>query len=323
MCAKMITRTVAVAALLLIPVVILFTVWYFILRTAGQPDFSIEGPKVIAEGFDGRGSSIYMMNIDGSECRKLLSGSMPDVSVCGTYIAYVSDEDGGCLHLFSLATMDDNCLTSPVSVRNPRWSHDGRSITFTSVYDGLYQVFVLELREVPDTTHIPIVRRVTSEPRGAMYPAFSGDDEWIYYNLPYRYRNLMRIHVTGIGNPEPVSETGSDWYNHASVHPTEGGILFSGIRSRRLYYIESPGSRRETILALPITADPILFPRWVGPGREIIFCAQLERERTPQIYMMQMDDRIPHRVTDPDGGIRWRSASVRNAQHGLQTNATE
>ncbi len=311
MCKRSNIGTLTILLLMIsVPLIALITIWFLILRSPETITIEFDQPKIVSEGFRGGTSYIYLMNLDGSGWVRLVEGSMPDASPDGKRIAYVADKEGRCLHLLSFDTMDDICLTSPVPVRNPRWSPEGEKITFTSVYDGIHQVFVINVGTAGDTAHSSYMRKITDERFGAMLPAFSGDGEWVYYNLPFRHRNLMRMRISGRGNPEPVAETRSDWYSHASVHPVDEGIVFSGVRSRRLYYLKEPGGRRETLVSMPVTADPILFPRWIPGSREIIFCAQLERENTPQIYVMDIDEKQPRRITDSAERIRWRSASV-------------
>jgi len=313
MCKRNNKQTLAILlVIIIVPLLALFFTWNYLLRSPEPVSISItiEEPKIIAEGFRGESSAIYLMNLDGSNRMRLFSGSMPDVSPDGKRLVYVATDKKHCLHMVWLETMRDVCLTSPVSVRDPRWSPCGKYVTFTSSHAGRHQVFVLTVDESVDVDDAPVMRRITDEPYGAMYPVFSHDSEWIYYNLPFRHRNLMRVHSRGIGESETVAETRSDWYSYATEHPEGDGIVFSGVRSRRLFYIDSPGARLQTLLSMPITADPILYPRWVRGSDTIIFSGQLERESTPQIYFVDITDLEPWRVTDPREGIRWRSPSV-------------
>jgi Tol biopolymer transport system component len=118
-----------------------------------DPAWSPDGTKIVfasnrsPRGFLGR-MHLWMMNADGTGLQQLTTGtdseSQPAWSPDGTRIVY--HYSNGIAAVFTNGTKD-NSIYMPSSdnshtwyLGEPRWSPDGKSLAFTSTYEGVYKV---------------------------------------------------------------------------------------------------------------------------------------------------------------------------------------
>jgi Tol biopolymer transport system component len=89
--------------------------------------------------FSGRGSEIYLVDVNNLNSVRLVAGMSPDWSPVGDTIAYVSMlTSGGFPHIFTTSIDGTNSLQLTDGFTenyNPRWSPDGEKIAFISTRD--------------------------------------------------------------------------------------------------------------------------------------------------------------------------------------------
>ncbi len=133
-------------------------------------------------------AQIYLANADGTNIRQLtndINGACNfDWSPDGKQIVYVSPcnaksfqyPDGG-LYLFDLESGTTKALLdAPKGEFDPAWSPDGTKIAFTSLRDGTWQIYILDL--VTSTLNQLTVPEPSTQSR---YPAWSPDGEKLVY----------------------------------------------------------------------------------------------------------------------------------------------
>jgi dipeptidyl aminopeptidase/acylaminoacyl peptidase len=109
----------------------------------GAPDWAPDGATIALTGPDATGQSIYTMNPDGTDVRRVLTRpylANPSWSLDGNQFAF---DDGAQV---SVANADGTNVRELVSGMSPSWSPDGKSIAYVSWgADGSSDVSTLEL----------------------------------------------------------------------------------------------------------------------------------------------------------------------------------
>lgn len=135
-----------------------------------SPSWSPDGSRIAFVSDRAGGPQIFIMNSDGSNVHRLTrSGAYnvtPSWSPKGDRILYCRREGGGFqIHSISPDGSDDTQLTSEGRNENPRWSPDGRFVTFTSSRSG-ESIYVMRADGTGQT-------RVSRSGGGASQPVWS------------------------------------------------------------------------------------------------------------------------------------------------------
>ncbi len=128
-----------------------------------------------------KSTELGIVNVDGSECRRLTTNSWIDVfcgwSPDGASILFTSHESGvEQVYVASADMTGVRRLTDEASANNmAAWSPDGTRIAFVSDRDGNGEIYVMNA-DGSDVT------RITSDPANDMLPAWSQDGSEILFS---------------------------------------------------------------------------------------------------------------------------------------------
>jgi Tol biopolymer transport system component len=160
-------------------------------------------------------STIEVVNMDGTDRRRLGQGFQPAWSPDGAKIAYARDAPGDETDQVDIWVMDETggsqeqLTDMPGSEQFPAWSPDGKSLAFDANDEsGIPQIFILDMES-------RIVRALTNGPLPKSDPSWSPDGRRILYEVnpessTYGNTDLYVINVDGTNPRSVVSSLSQD-----------------------------------------------------------------------------------------------------------------
>lgn len=189
---------------------------------------SLATAKIVFTSNRGGGSSIYVMNDDGSNVQRLTFAKIPGMpedaptwSPDGKHITFLritakggpAQSQQANLFLINQDGSNEQQLTNHPSLNTSHtWAPDGHRIAFTSNRNGRLDLYVIDIltQELQQLTHNKEVRS------WAAGPSWSPNGKYIAYRQALPPRGLTTIYVMRSNGtaPHPVVP-GDDWYRYA------------------------------------------------------------------------------------------------------------
>ena len=259
----------------------------FALEFAADPQISPDGRQVVYVRNsmdvmrDRRRSELWIVNVDGSEHRRLGEGGSPRWSPDGTRLAYTADGQIQLRWMDTGATATLTQLTE--SPRGIRWSPDGRRIAFNMLvpYPAPSLVAPPSPPEGADWADPPI-----------MEDRFKNRQDGVGY-LDFGYNHIFVIPAEG-GTAVQVT-TGDFQHSSAAAWTPDGrSLVFSSnrnpgwvldYRNSELYIAPVAGGE---IRALTDRPGPDQSPAVSPDGRQVAFVGYEDRTRTYQVSRLQV-----------------------------------
>ncbi len=252
---------------------------------------------------------IYVMNVDGSDVRRITHNTVSDISPVwspdGTKLAFVSRRDGNSeIYVMNANGSGQTRLTrSPEADFSPAWSPDGTKIAFASARDGHGEIYVMNVDGSEPT-------RLTNLVGDDFDPVWSPDRARLAF-VSNRLSN-SDIYMMNADGSEQKRLTDANG-NYPAWSPDGTRLLFTAKRGQKVeLFVLSLSSLRLTQLTLyPAHAAS---PGWSPDGTRIIFVSDnatdvaVSDAEQNEIYVMNADGSGVTRLTENvfnDGGPAW------------------
>jgi TolB protein len=234
------------------------------------------------------------------------------VSLTGR-IAFASDREGNWdIYVMNADGSGEprNLTKSQGEDHDPAWSPDGRFIAFQSKQDDDEEIYVVEV----DSLRQP--KPLTHNEANDYHAAWSPDGQLIAFTSE-QDGNEEIYTMRADGSSEPLNLTKNPFDdNHPTWSPDGRFLAFASERDNQKMEIYAGLNKAEIYMMTADGADPIrktghvngaYLPAWSPDGRYIAFIAYRERDRQPDIYMIDLQD--TETIPDP---IRLTSQGRRN-----------
>jgi TolB protein len=213
------------------------------------------------------GQQIYLMNADGSNVRRLASGSnrdaVPAWSPDGRQIVFQSERDENWeIYVISADGGEARNLTvNPAFDVKPDWSPGGRLIAFETYRDGNYEIYLMNADGSEQ-------RNITSNPGDDFAPAWSPSGNTIAF-ASTRDGNLDIYRMNADGS-NPVRLTSGPGRNFDPAWSPDGSrIVFFSDRdgNQEIYMMNTDGSNQQRVTVHTTNND--WGPVWSPDGQTL------------------------------------------------------
>ena len=248
---------------------------------------------------------IYLMDVDGSNVKRLTSGSgirepvVPSWSASGRYLAYESCPEDTC-HIVILS--DDGTRQVRLTSHDdfmPNWSPDGTQIAFTSSRDGNWEIYVMDADGSNQT-------RLTENPSVDAQPVWSPDGARLAF-ISNRNGNaeIYVMNANGSGKNRLTNDPADDTFPTWS--PDGATIAFQSDKegASGIYQMDADGTGVRQLIG---GDHPDVNPGWSPDGTLVLFNSVRDSRLSDEIYAANVDGSDVTRLTDDpatDFSARW------------------